>query len=488
MQKHTQTKKPLWFRLWQPFFSLSIYQKYLVVLASFLLGYLVLGLHSLFFVKTIKQALAESPLHQEQLSTVLTLLNTYITHSEILVLIIMVVLSICSFLTIRVLVEILNQMTRSLQLLLNKNGDKSISNHATRIPVLTGDKIGEVATLVNNLTSHIRDISLFRRTIEADETVAEVYDRLAYVFKETLNLKTFIIWEIQEQDDVIEAVYTWPPELEYETCTMSTSTICRARRTGETISSAGVPNICSVFPLSDEMTHTCVPMIVSGKVLGVVQFFSLFVDSSEREIELLQSQHLAKMYMTEALPVLYAKHLASSLHEMATKDPMTGLANRRFLETGINQLIAGVQRRNSTLGVLMCDLDFFKKVNDEHGHDVGDHVLKTLAVILQASVRASDIAIRYGGEEFLILLTDCETEKAIEVAEKIRVAVEEQQFRMENLTIRKTLSIGISIFPTDGEDFWECVKHADVALFQAKERGRNKVLRFESSMWSQDSQ
>lgn len=487
MQNHTQTKKSLWFRLWQPFFALSIYQKYLVVLASFLLGYLVVGLHSYFFIKTIKQALAESSLHQEQLSTVLTLLDTYITHGGILVLIIMFVLSICSFLTIRVLVDILEQMTCSLQLLLSKNGEKRVYNYGTRIPVLTSDKIGEVATLVNGLTSHIRDISLFRRTIEADETVTEVYERLAYVFKETLNLKTFIIWEVQEQDDSIEAVYTWPPELEYETCTMSTSEICRARRTGETVSSAGVPNICSAFPLSDEMTHTCVPMIVSGKVLGVVQFFSLFVDSSKREIELQQSQHLAKTYMTEALPVLHAKRLASSLHEMATKDPLTGLANRRFLETNINQLIASVRRRKSTLGVLMCDLDFFKKVNDEYGHNVGDHVLKALAVILLASVRDSDITIRYGGEEFLILLTDCEIEKAIEVAEKIRVAVEEQQFRVEHLTIRKTLSIGVSVFPVDGEGFWECVKHADIALYQAKERGRNKVLRFESSMWNQDS-
>lgn len=487
MQNNTQTEKSLWFRLWQPFFSLSIYQKYMVVLASFLLGYLLVGLYSYFFIKTLKHALAESSLRQDQLSTILTLLDSYITQSGILVLIIMIVLSICSFLTIRVLVDILEQMTCSLQLLLSRNDDNQAYNQGTQIPVLTDDKIGEVATLVNGLTSHISDISLFRRTIEADESVTEIYKRLAYVFKETLNLKTFIIWEVIEQDDSIEAVYTWPPELEYETCTMSTSRICRARRTGETVSSAGVPNICSVFPLSDEMTHTCVPMIVSGKVLGVIQFFSPFVDSSEREIKLQQSQQLAKMYMTEALPVLHAKRLASSLHEMATKDTLTGLANRRFLETNINQLVAGVRRRKSTLGVLMCDLDFFKKVNDEYGHDVGDRVLKGLAVILLASVRASDIIIRYGGEEFLILLTDCEIEKAIEVAEKIRAAVEEQPFRMESLTIRKTLSIGVSIFPIDGEGFWECVKHADIALYQAKERGRNKVLRFESSMWDQES-
>lgn len=487
MQNYTRHKTSLWFRLWQPFFGLSIYRKYTVVLASFLLGYLAVGLYSYFSIETIKQALENSNLPPDQLKGLQAILDNYIIHSGILVLIIMVALSVCSFLTIRVLVDVLGQMTCSLQLLLNKNNDKHASTHETQIPVITGDKIGEVASLVNKLTSRIRDISIFRRTIEADETVEEVYERLAYVFKETLQLKTFIIWEVREQNDFIKAVYTWPPELEYETCTMSTSKICRARRTGETVSNNNIPNICSIFPLSDIMTHTCVPMIVSGKVLGVVQFFTLFVDSDAREIELHQNQHLAKMYLTEALPVLHAKRLASNLHDMATKDPLTGLANRRFLETNINQLIAGIRRRKSTLGILMCDLDFFKKVNDEYGHDVGDQVLKTLAVILQASVRDSDIIIRYGGEEFLILLTDCEIEKAIEVAEKIRLAVEEQQFRVESLCMRKTLSIGVSIFPIDGDGFWECVKHADIALYQAKEKGRNKVLRFEGSMWNQEN-
>jgi diguanylate cyclase (GGDEF)-like protein len=341
--------------------------------------------------------------------------------------------------------------------------------------------------LVNGLTSHIHDISLFRRTIEADETVEEVYDRLVYVFKETLHLNTFILWEVQAKDDSIEAVYTWPPELEHETCSMSTSKICRARRTGEVVSSAGFPNICPIFPLSDIMTHTCVPMIVSGQVLGVMQFFTLFVDSEERAEQLLKNQHLAGLFLAEALPVLHAKRLAGTLHEMATKDALTGLANRRFLETNINTMVAGIKRRKTTMGVLMCDLDFFKQVNDEYGHDVGDEVLRTLAIILEEAVRGSDIVIRYGGEEFLILLTDCQIEKAIEVAEKIREAVEEQLFRFDGISIRKTLSIGVSIYPLDGEGFWECVKHADVALYQAKDSGRNKVLRFESSMWQGDN-
>ncbi len=487
MKYQTQLGKSLWLRLWQPFFGLSIYKKFLLVLASFLLGYLVIGLHSYFFIEKLKQELEFICENQNHDLNTLALLDTYLSNGFILVLVIMAFLSLTSFLCIRTLVACLDQMICSLQFLLNKNDPKQSCTYKTEIPVLTQDKIGEVASLVNGLTNHIRDISLFRRTIEADETAEEVYKRLAYVFKETLHLDAFIIWEVRTKDDSIEPVYSWPPDLEQETCSMSTSRICRARRTGEVVSSAGFPHICPVFPLSEAMTHTCVPMIVSGKVLGVVQFLTLFVDSEERAEQLRQNQHLAGLYLEEALPVLHAKRLTTSLYKMATKDALTGLANRRFLETNINPLLAGIKRRKSTMGVLMCDMDFFKQVNDEHGHDVGDEVLKTLAVIMQEAVRASDIVIRYGGEEFLILLTDCEIEKATEVAEKIREAVEKQVFQIEEITISKTLSIGVSIYPIDGEGFWECIKHADIALYQAKNTGRNKVIRFESSMWNGDN-
>ncbi len=487
MTNNNHSRDSLWLRLWKPFFALSVYKKFLLVLVSFLCGYLVIGFHTLLFIKKLKYELHFACGGDEHLSNALALLDTYISHSLILVVLVMAFMSLTSFLCVRALVDFLDQMISSLRTLVKKGDKKQACGHGTEIPILTQDKIGEVALLVNDLTSHIRAISLFRRTIEADETVGEVYNRLAYVFKEKLHLNTFIIWEVRAKDDSIEAVYSWPPELEHDTCEMSTSRICRARRTGEVISSAGFPGICPVFPLSELMTHTCVPMVVSGKVLGVVQFFSLFVDSPEREEQLRENQQLAGLYLEEALPVLHAKRLASNLHEMATKDALTGLANRRYLETNINPILAGIKRRKSTLAVLMCDLDFFKQVNDEHGHDVGDDVLKTLATILKDGVRTSDIVIRYGGEEFLILLTDCEMEKATEVAEKIRQAVEEQLFRIEDISIRKTLSIGVSIFPVDGDGFWECIKHADIALYQAKDTGRNKVVRFNPSMWDGDS-
>jgi diguanylate cyclase (GGDEF)-like protein len=478
---NNQPTNSLWLRLWQPFFRLSVYKKFLFILISFLIGYFIIGIHSYAFVQILKKTISTGYTQQDHLIGIFTLLDTFLVHNLFIILIVMAFLSLTSFLCARMLVNFLDQMICSLQTLLKKSDTKRAPAHGTAIPVITQDKIGEVAALVNGLTSHIRNISVFRRTIESDETIQDVYKRLAYIFKNKLQLNTFVIWEVMEKDDAIEAVYTWPPELKEETCILMTSNLCRARRTGEVVSSVGFSNICPVFPLADVMTHTCVPMVVSGNVLGVVQFFTLFVDSTEREEELRLNLHLAGLYLEEALPILYSKRLAINLQDLATKDALTGLANRNFLKTSMNPVIAGLERRKSTMGMLMCDLDLFRKVNDKYDHYVGDQMLKTLATILLDSVRKSDIIIRYGGEEFLILLTDCEIEKAVEVAEKLRITVEEHIFRVENLNLRTTLSIGVAILPVDGEEFWSCIKRTDTALHNAKENGRNQVVRFEHS-------
>ncbi len=484
-QEKDHQQSSLWLRLWRPFFNLSIYGKFFVVLGSFLIGFALIGLYNLYFVNQMKDSL--SLLCPDSSSALLEQIidqtDQYLKNGMLLVGCLMALLSLTSFLCIRILVNLLNEMAARLQELRKSGGNVQGCHQTTAIPILTRDEIGTIAGTVNGLVTDICNLSRFRRIIEADETTTEVYHRLATVFREQLSLPSFIIWEISENGDEIKAAYTWPHDMEGEVCQMSASSICRAKRTGEIISSAGFPGICPVFPLSDVMTHTCIPMMVGGQVLGVVQFLFLFVDSEARQQYLTTSLRKAEQYLREALPVLHAKRLAESLQEMATRDTLTGLYNRRFLESNINPLIAGLKRRESHMTILMCDMDFFKKVNDEYGHEAGDVVLKGLAHTLQNSCRASDLVIRYGGEEFLILLVDCDPDHGMKVAEKIRMAVEGQQFRFEGVCLRKTISVGVSQFPDDTPAFWECVKFADVALYQAKETGRNRVVRFQPEMW-----
>jgi diguanylate cyclase (GGDEF)-like protein len=166
---------------------------------------------------------------------------------------------------------------------------------------------------------------------------------------------------------------------------------------------------------------------------------------------------------------------------------MTGLYNRRFLEEYLDTLIAGNMRKGGQIGLLMCDLDFFKEVNDKFGHDAGDAVLKETASVIYRNARAADLVIRFGGEEFLVIVKDAKPGDAEEVAERIRKKIEATKVKTSGQVVQKTISIGYSEFPTDTQNFWEAVKYADIALYKAKEAGRNKVLKFEKEMWTTEA-
>ena len=218
----------------------------------------------------------------------------------------------------------------------------------------------------------------------------------------------------------------------------------------------------------------------SGAVGSVLQLVAAPGDRRR----LLSIEPYINVYLREASPVLETKRLMETLREANLRDPMTGLNNRRFLEEYVETLIANVQRKKSKLAILMLDLDYFKMVNDTYGHDAGDAVLKSLAKVLKQTVRTSDMVIRYGGEEFLIILQEAEGDNADKVAENIRIAVENIKTQVAGVVIQKTISIGISSFPSDSDTFWQAVKYADVALYRAKEDGRNRVVRFDTSMWT----
>ena len=163
-------------------------------------------------------------------------------------------------------------------------------------------------------------------------------------------------------------------------------------------------------------------------------------------------------------------------------DPMTQLYNRRYLENFINKFIAQTERQSDFFTLLMIDIDFFKKVNDTYGHAIGDKVIIAVADVLQKSIRKSDLAIRYGGEEFLVLLHHADKKSAKKVAMKIKNTFEAIEFQANSSeSFHKTLSIGVAEFPKDADTIWECIKLADKALYSAKTTGRNKVVVYERS-------
>ena len=177
---------------------------------------------------------------------------------------------------------------------------------------------------------------------------------------------------------------------------------------------------------------------------------------------------------------MQAKRYARKLEGIATQDQLTGLYNRHYLEITLPQLESSIKRRSTTLGILLCDMDHFKAVNDTYGHAAGDLALQEIADIFRDTVRGSDLIIRYGGEEFLILLLDIEENEELVVAEKIRKAVANHSFDLPEEAKLQTISIGAAEFsgrfPEGGLE--RVLRYADIALYKAKEKGRNCVVKF----------
>lgn len=163
------------------------------------------------------------------------------------------------------------------------------------------------------------------------------------------------------------------------------------------------------------------------------------------------------------------------LAELAQRDPLTGLANRRFALELIEKSISYLIRKKSTYSVVMADIDRFKSVNDTYGHQAGDIVIVNFAKVISNEIRDYDISCRYGGEEFMLFLPDTDKQQAKNIASRIRIALKEKAIMFDGSAIAVTASFGIAGEKTE-EKFSSVLNEADKALYQAKNDGRDKVV------------
>jgi diguanylate cyclase (GGDEF)-like protein len=168
--------------------------------------------------------------------------------------------------------------------------------------------------------------------------------------------------------------------------------------------------------------------------------------------------------------------LMDALQTAAIRDSLTGLYNRRFFSASLPNMRASCRRRGTPLSILMLDLDLFKRVNDTHGHAVGDQTLQAVARALEDSIRESDLLVRFGGEEFAVACPDTEPELAAEIAERIRSKVAALDESALGHPGPQTISVGVATLLADGDTpNDELLRRADEALYRAKESGRNQV-------------
>lgn len=165
----------------------------------------------------------------------------------------------------------------------------------------------------------------------------------------------------------------------------------------------------------------------------------------------------------------------SQSKHLSLTDALTGLYNRRHFETNLEREFLRAKRYRSNLSLAITDIDFFKKINDTFGHSCGDYVLKETAFLINETFRKTDMVFRYGGEEFVIILTETDAGNALIPLERLRNAVESNKFKYNNQIIDVTISIGITSDLDNSNTPWEMFNLADSALYRAKNNGRNQV-------------
>ena len=330
--------------------------------------------------------------------------------------------------------------------------------------------------IINNLS----DIYNFKKQIEIDTTADEIYSRVSQILKNKFHIDRFNFTMYDDVNKVSTKV--WSEGKDARECNKSNDfNLCRAYKISQDVHTISDHKACACF--EDNSLHYCIPFKLMDSITLILR---LLVDTQE-QLDILKTKNISfiKKYLEEALPALKVKYIMHELNDSVYKDSMTGLYNRKFFDEESQVLIPLAKREKFNIAVLMLDMDHFKAVNDEHGHDIGDEVLIMFANVIKESIRESDIAIRMGGEEFLVLLLNTDEKNAMDVANKLRENVAMSTIKLPNGdNFSKTISTGVSMFPEDSEDMKQIVKNSDVALYVAKDSGRNKVVRWEESQTS----
>ncbi|MBW1988277.1 MAG: diguanylate cyclase [Deltaproteobacteria bacterium] len=246
------------------------------------------------------------------------------------------------------------------------------------------------------------------------------------------------------------------------------------------VAKPGEEKLCAHDVRGPGMATVCVPLAAHGEVLGVLNFS---FDLSEEKFT--PGQAARRLEIMPRMAVTVADHTALAvsnirlrdrLQGLSVRDPLTGLFNRRYMEETLIREASRALRNDGAVGIVMLDVDRFKDFNDSFGHEAGDFLLRKLGLLLANSVRAGDVACRYGGEEFVLILPGADLQNTFSRAEEIRRQVAKELFlKIGGQHRSATVSAGVAVFPDHGADIHAAINAADKALYLAKKNGRNRV-------------
>jgi diguanylate cyclase (GGDEF)-like protein len=340
-------------------------------------------------------------------------------------------------------------------------------------------------TTADERTATVNRLLDFSQTIHGAGKADQVYATLSHFLRTELDLSGIAILTAEaDTQPPIQLRFSWPRPIAGPTPMSDMETAmcpCLRQNLPRTFRPDGSPVRCAIdasLSLPENQPAYCIPFTIGLKSQGVAH---MLLAPGKEWTE--SRRQLAEAYVNTANSVLTNLNLLAEAEKQSMTDPLTGLYNRRSLEQLMEREVALAERHNLPLSVVMIDLDHFKLINDEHGHAAGDHMLKSFADCVRITLRKTDLAFRYGGDEFVIALPQTPIAQAQQVVQKVRQAFLSVDFthaitRLEN---HPTLSIGVAerSKATNILSLANLLAAADQALYAAKNNNRNCIKVFE---------
>jgi diguanylate cyclase (GGDEF)-like protein/PAS domain S-box-containing protein len=339
----------------------------------------------------------------------------------------------------------------------------------------THEELLALVTELKKVDSEMRLLNRMNGLLQTCTTQEEAYQVVGIMMSEMFVGQNGFLAIFHASDQNLQRVARWGDGTRVEP-TFSLED-CWALRRGQphNVLDPRAGLLCRHFSHPPETGYLCVPLTVQGETLGLLCLMDVSVRKGDHQV---REQQLALMVGESIKLSLSNLKLREKLREQATRDPLTGLFNRRHLEDSLSRELHRARRGNSPLCIAMLDLDHFKNFNDAFGHQAGDLLLRELGQVLREKLRKSDIACRYGGEEFVIVMPDSSIADTRQRVEEIRVLVKKLEIRYgEQLLGTITISAGIAATrEPGGMTLREFLNAADMALYAAKQAGRDRVV------------
>ncbi|WP_420265475.1 diguanylate cyclase, partial [Candidatus Magnetominusculus dajiuhuensis] len=325
----------------------------------------------------------------------------------------------------------------------------------------------------NQIFSHMSDL------LQACNTISEACEVIAHAASRLFQFESGGIYVFNSSRDIIESISTWGRVQSSEQ--VFTKDDCWALRRGRShiiTAHEDVPRCRHVIDSIE--SYICVPMTAQGETLGMCH---LMLGALAGDSDLIKEKERLALKLSEnaALAISNLK-LRETLSNLSSRDPLTGLYNRRYMQEYLERENQRSLRKKTPIGIIMIDVDHFKRFNDTYGHEAGDCVLRELGIFLKHNIRDCDVACRYGGEEFTLILPEATLDITVGRATMLCDGFKHVKINIGSQTLSAiTLSVGVAVSPIHGTNPQHLLKAADEALYQAKHEGRDRVVTAQTS-------